>query len=141
MFLPSQVNRLSHQGRRRPGSRYGVVTCVAVAAPRRRSDPRTNDDTAISARRHRKRHPRHDRRPRDGGAVSGVVRAVAAVDGVDPVDLDATIEEAIDADALESLARHDATDWRLEFPLGDHAIVVEGDGTVLVDASVFPNRF
>ncbi|MFC6785874.1 HalOD1 output domain-containing protein [Halobaculum halobium] len=79
--------------------------------------------------------------PRDGGAVSGVVRAVAAVDGVDPVDLDATIEEAIDADALESLARHDATDWRLEFPLGDHAIVVEGDGTVLVDASVFPNRF
>ncbi|WP_348609210.1 HalOD1 output domain-containing protein [Halobaculum rarum] len=73
--------------------------------------------------------------------VSAVVSAVATVDGVDPMDLNTTLQGAVDADALASLARHDGTDWRLEFSLGDHEVAVEGDGTVVVDGRVFQNRF
>ncbi|MXR40875.1 hypothetical protein GRX01_05910 [Halobaculum sp. WSA2] len=77
----------------------------------------------------------------DDSPISAVVGAVAAVDDVDPLKLNATLQRAVDADALASLARHDGTDWRLEFPVGDHEVAVEGDGTVVVDGRVFPNRF
>jgi len=77
----------------------------------------------------------------DDSPVSAVVSAVATIDGVDPMDLNPTLQRAVDADALASLASHDGTDWRLEFPLGDHEVAVEGDGTVVVDGNVFPNRF
>ncbi|QZX98932.1 HalOD1 output domain-containing protein [Halobaculum rubrum] len=73
--------------------------------------------------------------------VSAVVGAVATVNDVDPMDLNATLQRAVDADALASLARHESADWRLEFPLGDHEVAVEGDGTVVVDGRVFQNRF
>lgn len=79
--------------------------------------------------------------PPDESPVSAVVSAVATIDGVDPMDLNATLQGAVDTDALASLARHDSTDWRLEFALGDHEVEVEGDGTVVVDGRVFPNQF
>lgn len=79
--------------------------------------------------------------PSADSPVSAVVTAVATVDGVDALDLNPTLQQAVDADALVSLARHDGTDWRLEFPLGDHEVAVKGDGTVVVDGRVFSNRF
>ncbi|GAA0219745.1 HalOD1 output domain-containing protein [Halobaculum roseum] len=78
---------------------------------------------------------------RHGSPVSAVVRSFAAVEDIDPVELNTTLQEVVDADALASLARHEGSDWRLEFPLGDHEVVVEGGGTVVVDDRAFPNQF
>ncbi|QZP38353.1 HalOD1 output domain-containing protein [Halobaculum magnesiiphilum] len=77
----------------------------------------------------------------DGSPVSAVIGAVAAVENVDPVELNTTLQGAVDADALASLARHEGSEWRLEFPLGDHEVAVEGGGTVVVDDRVFSNQF
>lgn len=62
--------------------------------------------------------------------------AVAAASGVDVTDLDGTIHETIDLDALEGLLRHAAAqpdaEWELSFRLSGHEVTVAHDGRLVV---------
>ncbi|MFC7070336.1 HalOD1 output domain-containing protein [Halobaculum lipolyticum] len=72
---------------------------------------------------------------------TAVVAAVAAVEGVDMTAVEPNLHDAIDGDVLTLLADHRGTSWRLAFDLGDHAVVVSGDGTVVVDDTTFDDAF
>ncbi|SHH27954.1 HalOD1 output domain-containing protein [Halobaculum gomorrense] len=80
-------------------------------------------------------------RPGVSAVASAIIGAVAEAEGVGPEAVDSTLHCAIDADAVAALLAHDATDWRLRFPLDDHDVTVRGEGTVVVDGRAFPNRF
>lgn len=73
--------------------------------------------------------------PTGEGELSGtVIEAVAAAEGVDPTDCDLELYEAVDLEALDMLFERRSRDgrWRFEFSIGDHLVVVEGDGTVTI---------
>lgn len=72
---------------------------------------------------------------------TAVVAAVAAVEGVDTTAVEPNLHDAIDGDALTLLADHRGTGWRLSFDLGDHAVAVSADGTVVVDDTTFADAF
>ena len=75
----------------------------------------------------------HD--PTGEGALSAtVIEAVAAAKGVDPTDCDLKLYEAVDLEALDALFEGRSRDgrWRFEFSIGDHLVVVEGDGRITV---------
>ncbi|MFB6301835.1 MAG: HalOD1 output domain-containing protein [Haloferacaceae archaeon] len=65
--------------------------------------------------------------------VVDIVRAVADAKGTAPEDLDVTIHEHVDADAIRQLAAHGSPSWTLSVDLPDHAVTVCGGGTVVVD--------
>jgi hypothetical protein len=62
-----------------------------------------------------------------------VVKAIADAKGVEPVDLDYTVGEYIDLEAIEQLAAHDTASWTLSFKLPNHNVTVTSDGLILVD--------
>lgn len=66
-----------------------------------------------------------------------LIRAVAAERGVEPDELQFRLQEEVDTDALDALARHDGADWQLEFRVDDHDVTVESDGTVVVDGTTY----
>lgn len=65
--------------------------------------------------------------------VMEIAEAVAESEGVDITELDYTLHDYIDADALVMLASHDTASWTLTFELPNHDITVTSDGVVLVD--------
>lgn len=70
--------------------------------------------------------PRH-------GILSAVVEAIAEADGCSPHNLDYSLYDYIEADALVLLAASAQTDWQLTFEVPDHAVTVHGNGQILVD--------
>jgi len=62
--------------------------------------------------------------------------AVAAATGVDVTDLDGTLHETIDLDAVEILLRHAAVqpdvEWEMSFRLAGHEVTVAHDGRLVV---------
>lgn len=65
--------------------------------------------------------------------VSQVVGALAEVEDVDPVELDVVLQQHIDTDAVEALARNSDCTWTLSFELPDHTVTVTDERVVLVD--------
>lgn len=64
-----------------------------------------------------------------------VIEKVAAREGVDPMDLDESLFEAIDPDALDELVRsspdgNPASDFSITFPFHGYEITVSSDGAV-----------
>jgi hypothetical protein len=62
-----------------------------------------------------------------------VAEAVADVEGADPTELDYSLRETIDTDALDALASRTDTDWYLQFTIHGHEVSVASDGTINVD--------
>jgi hypothetical protein len=50
-------------------------------------------------------------------------------------DLDYTLVDHIDPDAIERLASHDNASWTLSLGLPEHNVTVTSDGLVLVDGT------
>ena len=76
--------------------------------------------------------------PEHGDAVSvAVVEAIADRQGVDPTEVDFHLDEHVDADALDALARHasanDDASWSLEFDVAGVSVTVRSDGRIAVD--------
>ena len=73
--------------------------------------------------------------PTDGcrdGLVISIVDAVAAARGCDPADLE-PLHDVVDPDALQALfAGSGRSTGRIQFAYGDHTVVVDADGNVLV---------
>jgi len=94
-----------------------------------------SDDSVAPAGGSRVVHSRATDRD-DGTRLSiAVVEAVAEARGVEPVEMEETLYEAVDPDALDRLFG-DRTDGefagRVVFELGVHEVTVESNGDVLV---------
>ena len=62
-----------------------------------------------------------------------IVEVIAEVERQNPMDLEFVLQDYIDTDALEALAKHSSTSWTLEFEVASHEVLVSGDGRVEVD--------
>jgi len=74
----------------------------------------------------------------DEASISvAVVEAIAGRQGVCPTEVDFRLDEHVDPDALDALARHARTNaeasWTLEFEVDGHAVTVRSDGRIVVD--------
>lgn len=65
--------------------------------------------------------------------LSEIVEAVANANGVDPTDLDYSLQEHVDTDAIRLLSRQSASSWSLSFELPDQTVTVTSDGAILVE--------
>lgn len=62
-----------------------------------------------------------------------VVEALAEVDGCAPSDVDYSLYEYIEPDALLTLVESEHTDWKLTFSVPGHTVEVRGSGRIFVD--------
>lgn len=73
----------------------------------------------------------------DHGTLSvAVAEALAAARGIEPIDLDITLYDYLDPEALDRMYERcdgDGTTWRLEFAADRHHVIVRSDGLVAVD--------
>lgn len=67
--------------------------------------------------------------------TSHVVEAIVAAADVDPLALDPPLYDVVDVEAVARLVGCDALD-AVSFDYDGHAVVVHGDGTVVVDGTV-----
>lgn len=75
--------------------------------------------------------------PGDVPPSVAIVEAVADLEGADPADLEPSLAEVIDPDALDKLfadrhAGHDRA-GRVSLRYAGHDVVIHGDGRVVVD--------
>lgn len=70
------------------------------------------------------------------GMCVAVLNAIAAVEGVEPRDLEFTLHDHVDTDAIEQLARDTGGRWELDFDVPGHQVTVRSDRTVIVDGEV-----
>ena len=80
---------------------------------------------------------RDDHAPLDAGVCVDVVEAIADREGIDPTEVDFQLDEHVNSDALDALARHasahDDASWSLEFDVADVSVTVRSDGRIAVD--------
>jgi len=68
--------------------------------------------------------------------VTHVVESIAEAEGCSPADLEFSLYDHVEADALLALADSAHTDWQLVFHVPDHTVAIRGNGQVLVDGTV-----
>jgi hypothetical protein len=71
--------------------------------------------------------------------TSSIIESIADHKGVHSSELDIVLADYIDPDAVEQLARHSDSSWRLQFELPKHSVTVRSDGGVLVDGQLEDN--
>ena len=71
--------------------------------------------------------------------TSSVIESIADHKDVDSGEMDIVLADYIDPDAVEQLARHSNSNWRLQFELPKHSVTVKSDGGVLVDDQLKQN--
>lgn len=69
-----------------------------------------------------------------------VVETIADCRNVEPGELELTLAEYIDLDALTQLAQHDTGIWMLTFSIPDHEVTVTSDGDILIDSELKNER-
>ena len=77
---------------------------------------------------------------RPGKIMSNVVNAIAEAEDCSPEDLEYSLYEHMETEALLTLAASDHTDWRLTFTVPDHTVEVRGNGRILVDDILIRDR-
>jgi len=65
-----------------------------------------------------------------------IVDALATTEHRAPQELEYSLHEHVDTDALQALASMDRTDWELTFHVPDHQVTVTGDGSIHVDGTL-----
>ncbi len=70
-----------------------------------------------------------------GDVIYEIVAAIAAVEGsgATPYDLDYSLHEYVDTEAIGRLAAADSGTWELTFEVPDHEVRVGSDGEIRVD--------
>lgn len=61
-----------------------------------------------------------------------IAETVADSEDVGPEELESSLHDHIDVDALEQLARHEGS-WTLSFEFPPHEVTVTSDGEIIVD--------
>lgn len=64
-----------------------------------------------------------------------IVEAIAEEEGDDPTDLDFSLQDHIDTDALRLLKKHNSSAWTLMFEVENYEVTLTGDGLVQVNSS------
>lgn len=59
--------------------------------------------------------------------------ALAEVKGCQPHDLEYSLHDQVETEALVALVASDYVDWELTFRVPDNTVTVHGDGRILVD--------
>lgn len=67
--------------------------------------------------------------------TADIVEAIAEAEGTDATELDFSLQEHIDTDALRLLVEHRSSSWTVRFQVSDHQVVLSGDGAVQVNDS------
>lgn len=62
-----------------------------------------------------------------------IIEAIASLEGVDPIDLDVSLYEAVDLDALDALSSDRADDVTVTFVVEEYRVEVATDATVVVE--------
>jgi len=65
-----------------------------------------------------------------------IAAAIAEADGRSPHDLDYSLREFVDTEALLSLVESEHTGWKLTFEVPDHTVEIRGSGQIRVDYAV-----
>jgi hypothetical protein len=68
----------------------------------------------------------------DDQLIGTIVEALADAEGVDPTELEYSLQEYVDLDALDRLANHDGAEWTFTFELPAYEVTVQHDGRVRV---------
>jgi hypothetical protein len=66
-----------------------------------------------------------------------VVAALAAAEGVDPQELEFTLSEYVDTNALTTLAASDGSVWEFKFHVKNHTVRLTHDGRIYVDGVAY----
>jgi hypothetical protein len=67
--------------------------------------------------------------------IPDIIEGIAEAKGTESDELDVSIYEYVEPDAIQQLASHGTTSWTLSFELPSHNVTVTGDGLVLVDGA------
>lgn len=62
-----------------------------------------------------------------------LIEGLADAEGVDSTELDYTLHDYVDPDALDQLLVGSRTDCRIQFSVADHTVVVDSAGYLTVD--------
>ncbi len=65
--------------------------------------------------------------------TADLVEAVADAENAEPTNLDYKLQEYIPVDAIEQLANHESSSWKLSFELPEQHVTVTSDGLILVN--------
>jgi len=65
-----------------------------------------------------------------------IIDAIAEQEDCSPQELDFSLHEHIEVEALLTLVMSEYTDWQLTVHVPDHTIEIDGSGTILVDDTV-----
>ncbi|MDR5657847.1 HalOD1 output domain-containing protein [Halodesulfurarchaeum sp. HSR-GB] len=65
--------------------------------------------------------------------IAKIVEEVADAEGVEPSELDLTLYNHIDTDALVRLVNAEKGSWRLSFDIPGYTVTVRSDGSTLVE--------
>lgn len=71
--------------------------------------------------------------------TSQIIAAIADRKGVEPDDLGIVLAEHVNVEAVEQLAKHDSSTWRVKFELPKHLVTVKSNGDILVDDQLQKN--
>jgi hypothetical protein len=67
--------------------------------------------------------------------TADIVEAIAEEEGGDPTELEFSLQDHVETDALRLMMDHHSTSWTLSFEVERYEVVVRGDGSVDVDTS------
>jgi hypothetical protein len=67
--------------------------------------------------------------------IPDITEGIAEAKGTESDELDVSIYEYVEPDAIQQLASHGTISWTLSFELPNHNVTVTGDGLVLVDGA------
>ena len=65
---------------------------------------------------------------------------IAEADGRSPHDLEYSLAEYVDPEALVSLVDSEHTDWTFSFEVPDHTVEIRGDGQIRIDYAIVRER-
>jgi hypothetical protein len=69
-------------------------------------------------------------------AVTEVVEAIAEAEGIEPQELEYSLYQYVDPEAIEGLVEMDDTEWELTFSVPDHEVTVSSNGGIRVDGEL-----
>jgi len=67
--------------------------------------------------------------------IPEIIEAIAEVKGTEPSELDLTLYEYIEPEAIQQLVSHGTASWTLSFELPEHQVAITNEGAVLVDGA------
>lgn len=67
--------------------------------------------------------------------TADIVEAIAEQEGGDPTELEFSLQNHVDTDALRLMMNHPSSSWTLSFEVEGYDVVVTGEGAVEVDST------